>query len=139
MNNRKSKRNESGMTIPEVLIGALILGFVGVVFLSALASNYRVLLTAEQRTTAESLGRRQMEALNNAPYDGTAPYSYDNYTITGIPSGYGVNIAVSLIDPETGATSATDLGVQKVTVSVTCQKRLPNQSSTVIVLESYKR
>jgi Tfp pilus assembly protein PilV len=136
---KRLKRIENGITFPEILIASLILSLVGVVFMTALASNYRVLRNTDQRTTAESLARSQMEAINNAPYDGTAPYSYDNYTITGIPSGYRITIAAVPIDPVTGDNSTMDLGIQKVTVTVICQNRLPDLSSTVLVLESYKR
>jgi len=122
------------MTIAEVLIALAIFAVVGVTFVSALGTNFKVLLVADQRTTAESLVKTQMEAINNAPYDSTPPYTYDK--ITGIPAGYDINIAVALVNPETGAVSATDLGVQKVTVTITCQQHLPPE---VLVLESYKR
>ncbi len=122
------------MTIAEVLIALAIFSIVGVTFVSALGTNFKVLLLADQRTTAESLAKTQMEAINNAPYDSTPPYTYSK--ISGIPEGYDINIVVVLVDPETGSTSALDLGVQKVTVTVTCQQHSPPE---VLVLESYKR
>lgn len=128
------RRRETGVTIAEVLIALAIFAVVGVTFVSALSTNFKVLLIADQRTTAESLARTQMEAINNAPYDSTPPYSYNK--ISGIPGGYDINISVALVNPETGAVSATDLGVQKVTVTVTCQQHSPPE---VLVLESYKR
>lgn len=130
----KFKGNETGMTIAEVLIALAIFSIVGVTFVSALGTNFKVLLLADQRTTAESLAKTQMEAINNAPYDSTPPYTYSK--ISGIPEGYDINIVVVLVDPETGSTSALDLGVQKVTVTVTCQQHSPPE---VLVLESYKR
>jgi hypothetical protein len=75
-----------------------------------------------------------MESINNAPYDSTPPYTYSK--ITGIPAGYDINIAVALVNPETGGSSAMDLGVQKVTVTVIYQQRIPPE---VLVLETYKR
>jgi len=134
MNILKFKRDETGMTIAEVLIALAIFAVVGVTFVSALGTNFKVLLIADQRTTAESLAKTQMEAINNSPYDSTPPYSYSK--ISGIPAGYDINISVALVNPETGAVSATDLGVQKVTVTVTCQQHSPLE---VLVLESYKR
>lgn len=122
------------MTIAEVLIALAIFAVVGVTFVSALGTNFKVLLMADQRTTAESLAKTQMEAINNAPYESTPPYTYSK--ISGIPAGYDINIVVALVDPETGLTSALDLGVQKVTVTVTCQQHSPPE---VLVLESYKR
>jgi Tfp pilus assembly protein PilV len=134
INKLKFKNDETGITIAEVLIALAIFAFVGVTFVSALGTNFRVLLAADQRTTAESLAKTQMEAINNAPYDSTAPYAYSK--ITGIPAGYDITIAVALVNPETGAVSAVDLGVQKVTVTVTCQQRSPPE---VLVIETYKR
>jgi Tfp pilus assembly protein PilV len=130
----KSQRSETGLTIAEVLIALAIFAVVGVTFVSALGTNFKVLTLADQRTTAESLAKTQMEAINNAAYDSTPPYTYSK--ITGIPAGYDVTIAVALVNPETGAVSALDLGVQKVTVTVTCQQHTP---TTVLVLETYKR
>jgi len=130
----KLRRKESGITIAEVLIALAIFSVVGVTFMSALWTNFRVLLVADQRTTAESLAKTQMESINNAPYDSTPPYTYSK--ITGIPAGYDIIIAVDLVNPETGAISAMDLGVQKVTVTVTSQQHVPPE---VLVIESYKR
>jgi prepilin-type N-terminal cleavage/methylation domain-containing protein len=129
-----SNGNERGYSLPEVITSMAIFAMVGVTFVSVLATNVKVLSTADQRTTAESLAKTQMEAISNAPYDSTAPYSYN--TISNIPSGYGINVYVALVNPETGAVSATDLGVQKVTVTVTCQQRSPQE---VITMQAYKR
>lgn len=128
------RRCETGVTIAEVLIALAIFAVIGVTFVSALGTNFKVLLIADQRTTAESLAKTQMEEINNAPYDSTPPYSYSK--ISGIPEGYDININVALVNPETGSVSALDLGVQKVTVTVTCQQHSPPD---VLVLESYKR
>ncbi|MCX6007110.1 MAG: prepilin-type N-terminal cleavage/methylation domain-containing protein [Chloroflexi bacterium] len=143
MNKLKFKRNETGMTLPEALIALAIFAIVGVTFVSALGTNFKVLLMTDQRTTAESLAKTQLEAINNAPYDFTPPYEYSKITL---PYGYDIqpngsdinHIAVVLIDPETGAVSGTDLGVQKVTCNVTCLWQSPPWGS-VIVVESYKR
>jgi len=128
--------DQRGFSVVEVLVSMTILAVIGVTFVTALGTGYKVLTTSDQRTTAESLAKAQLENIVNAPYDGTAPYNYDSYLITGIPAGYGVSIAVALVDPRTGNVSTTDLGVQKVTVTVTCQQHSP---STVVAMEVYKR
>jgi prepilin-type N-terminal cleavage/methylation domain-containing protein len=131
MGKLKFKIGGKGYTLGEVLVSLAIFGVVGVTFMSALGTNFKVLLMADQRTTSETLAKSQLEAINNSPYDFTTPYEYDK--ITGIPSGYDINIAVSLVNPETGAVSALDLGVQKVAVTVTFQQ------NAVLVVESYKK
>jgi len=130
----KFNRCNTGVTLAEVLIAVAIFGVVGVTFVSALGTNFKVLLLADQRTTAESLAKTQMESINNSPYDSSPPYSYSK--ISGIPQGYDITVNVALVNPETGGVSAIDLGVQKVTVTVTCQQHSPPE---VLVLESYKR
>ena len=125
MNGYVFKSNDKGFTLPEALISLFIFSAVTVIFTAALATNFKVLLIADQRTTAETLAKAQLEAINNAPYDFTPPYEYDKITV---PYGYGIkpngsdanHIAVVRINPETGAVSDTDLGVQKVTCNVTC-------------------
>lgn len=122
------------MTLAEVLAALAVFSVVSVTMVSALGTNFKVLATADRRSTAESLVKTQMEAINNSSYDSTPPYTYTK--ISNIPVGYDINITVALINPETGAVSAVDLGVQKVTVAVTCQQRTPPE---VLVMESYKR
>jgi Tfp pilus assembly protein PilV len=132
-----SKSNEIGIALAEVLIAMSIFAMVGVTFVSALGTNYKMLCLADQRTVAENLAKAQMEAINNAPYNATSPLPADPYDkITDIPAGYAINVNVELINPETGAVSASDLGVQKITVTVTCQQHEPPE---VIAVEHYKR
>jgi len=122
------------MSLAEVLAALAIFGIVSVVMVSALGTNFKVLAMADQRTTAESLVKAQIEAINNSSYDSTSPYTYTK--ISDIPAGYDINITVELINPETGSVSAIDLGVQKITVAITCQQHNPPE---VLVMESYKR
>ena len=137
----RSKSNEMGISLPEVLVALSIFAVVAVVFTAALGTNFKVLTLADQRTTAESLAKAQLEAINNAPYDSSSPYEYNKIAV---PYGYAIkpdgsdanHIRAVLIDPLTGAVSATDLGVQKVTCNVTCQWSSP---TTVISIEAYKR
>ena len=127
-------RSELGMSLVEVLVALSLFAMVSVTFSNAMGTNYKVLIMADQRTIAESLAKTQLEAINNTPYNSTSPYTYNK--ISDIPAGYDINIAVALVNPETGATSALDLGVQKITVTVTCQWHSP---TTVLTVASYKR
>jgi prepilin-type N-terminal cleavage/methylation domain-containing protein len=97
MNKLKFKRNETGLSLPEVLVALSIFAVVGVVFTAALGTNFKVLLRADQRTTAETLAKAKLEMINKAAYYST----YDNITID-IPAGYVITTAIELIDPLTG-------------------------------------
>ena len=79
-----------GMTLIEALLALGILAIVAVVFLSAIFTAYKGTSLAQERTTAESLARTQVEAIKNAPYDAAA-YS----AMAGIPLNYDIAIAVT--------------------------------------------
>ncbi len=136
MHNAMIKKNlisgsEIGTTLVEVLIALSIFVIVAVPSAEALSTNFKVLLINNQRTTAESLAKTQMEAIYNTPYNSTAPYQYTAIT----DDRYYITPTTVLIDPVTGQTSALDLGVQKITCNVTC-KSPPFES---IIIQSYKR
>jgi prepilin-type N-terminal cleavage/methylation domain-containing protein len=130
----KFKKNEKGMSFIEVLVAVSIFAIVGVTYTTALGTNVKVLLMADQRTTAESLAKTQLEAINNASYNATYPLPSNPYgTMTA--DGYDIKYTVELINPETGSDNATDFGVQKITCNVT--GNYPPYSS--VVIQSYKR
>ena len=138
-------RNEKGFTLIEVLIAVAILGIIGVAFLSGLATASKAVFIADERATAESLARSQMEYVKNQDYS-TAPWAYELPLHTAInpppdppswwatntpaiPSGYAgytVNVSATLLH-------ATDDGIQKITMTVDHYDRLE-----IITLEDYK-
>ncbi len=85
-------RKEKGFTLIEVLIAMALLGIVAVAIFTGLATASRVMFTADERATAESLARTQMEAVKELPYE-TAPDNgvaiYENAKID-VPSGYEI-------------------------------------------------
>lgn len=95
----KGIKNERGMTLIEVLIALAILGLVAVAFLSGLTTASRALLIADERTTAESLARSQMEYVKSQGYQ-EAEFGQEAIylTVTDLPEyehyileGYTVN------------------------------------------------
>ena len=134
MNILRFKSNQAGITLPEALIALMIFAVVGVTFTAALGTNFKVLTMADQRTTSEALAKSKLEAINKAAYSS----SYDNITVD-IPAGYVIETDIVLIDPlNPGTVSGTDVGMQKVTVTITCQQCSP-PNTPVIVVDSYKR
>jgi prepilin-type N-terminal cleavage/methylation domain-containing protein len=127
---------ESGLTLIEVLVALSILSVISVTYVASMYSGYKGLGISDDHTIAESLARTQLEAINDAPYDYTAPYQYNKITIPAQYQGlYNITTPITgtLINPLTGGVSGTDLGMQKVTVIVT------RNGIQVLQVQAYKR
>ena len=61
-------KKEKGFTLIEVLVALLILAIIGTGFLMALTIASKAIIIADERTTAESLARSQMEHAKNQDY-----------------------------------------------------------------------
>ncbi len=70
-------KNERGFTLIEVMIAIALMGIIGIALLSGLATASRGLFTADERATAESLARSQIEYIKKQDYD-----EYWNYTVS---------------------------------------------------------
>ncbi len=143
-------KNERGFSLVEVLIALLILGIIGAAFLSGLATASKALVTADERATAESLARSQMEYVKNQDYD-TAPdggeATYDK--IDDIPEGYtiwSINRAGDPVngdddddiigvpwDSENNQPVTTDDGLQRIKLVIK-----HHNDKVVLTLEDYK-
>lgn len=117
---------ESGVSFVETAVALALLGILAVAFLSGLATESRAVNVADEKATAESLARSQIEWVKNVTY----AYDATTYSPAAIPGNsdyeeYSVEIsAQSLSQPDTG--------VQKITVTVR------RGSKDVFILESYK-
>ena len=98
---------QKGTTLIEVLIAIALLGMIAVPFLTALSTSSRALIIADERTTAESLIRSQMEYVKSQEYDANGIYA--EIADADIPVGYDVYLA-----------NVTELGpgLQEITVTV---------------------
>ena len=91
-------KNEKGFSLIEVMIAIALLGVIGVAFLGALATASNAIFIADERATAESLARSQMEFVKNQVYitaadyelgvPGTGEVTYEKIADAGIPVGY---------------------------------------------------
>lgn len=68
-------RSLKGQSLIEVLIAIAILGVVAVAFFSALGTNSKAIIIADEQTTAESLARSELEYVKSQPFS-TPPWSY---------------------------------------------------------------
>jgi prepilin-type N-terminal cleavage/methylation domain-containing protein len=114
------KKNEKGFTLIEVLVALAITGLVVVAFLTAMSVASKANIITNERTTAESLARSQMEYVKSLPFDG----SYDPL----VPQDYlDAGYTVPPID-----VAERQTGLQKITVIV------QHHGNDVLTLEDYK-
>ena len=124
-------RNEKGFTLIEVIIAMALLGIIAIVFLGALATASNAIIIADERATAESLARSQMEYVKNQDYDGVN--NPPQYTLlSDTPADYTIVIDAVRLDPNGDGTDNDD-GIQKITVTVDHLEK-----PEVITLEDYK-
>ncbi len=128
--------NSRGFTMIEVVIAIALIGLIGVAVLSALSTASMALIIADERATAESLARSQMEYIkdnNNSPYDNVNDPPEYSPDLGAVPDGYDIDIEAVRLDPEGDGTEDDDDGIQKITVTVS------RDGEVKVTLEDYKR
>ena len=83
-------RSQRGVSLIEVVIAIGLLGIVAVALANGLSGSSKALITADERTTAESLARTQMESIVLQPFSTSG-----NYTVVSMPAGYQAAIGVA--------------------------------------------
>jgi len=111
-------KKEKGFSLIEVIIALALLGVVAIAFLSAMATGSKAIFIADERATAESLARAQLEFVRDQDYDADITHDPPEYDlIPDIPAGYEINLIPERLDPEGDGTD-TDDGIQKITVVI---------------------
>ena len=119
----------------EVVIAIALIGVIAVAILSSLSTASMALIIADERATAESLARSQMEYIKNnenSPYDDTNDPPEYSPDLGAVPDGYDIDIEAVRLDPEGDGTGDDD-GIQKITVIVS------RDGEVKVTLEDYKR
>jgi len=114
-------RGQKGQTLIEVLIAIALLGMIAVPFLTALSTSSRALIIADERTTAESLVRSEIEYVKSQEYNATG--NYTDIADADIPVGFDVSLS--------NVTNLED-GLQKITITV------ERDSEPVLITSTYK-
>jgi prepilin-type N-terminal cleavage/methylation domain-containing protein len=118
--------SSGGFTLIEVVIAIALIALIGVAVLSALNTASLALIIADQRATAESLARSQMEYIKDnsaTPYDGNLTIGHPRYpslapSVLPYLPGYGVNTTAVRLNPDKDDPNDDD-GLQQITVTVT--------------------
>lgn len=128
------KKGEAGFTFVEVLVALMVLGLIAATFMFALASSSKSAALSDERTSAESLARTEMEYVRNSVYipatwqyqlPATPPSWDTSHTLPPGYAGYSVNVSASPVH-------TTDDGLQLITVVVS------RDGETIFTLTGYK-
>ena len=139
-------KREEGFSLLEVLIALAIIGVIAATFLTALSVSSKSVLISDERATAESLARSQMESVREqgyemAPTGGEATYitisippEADNYSIWSVNRAEEVVEGVVGVpwDSEDNQAQNQDLGLQRIRLVI------KNHDKSVFILENYK-
>jgi prepilin-type N-terminal cleavage/methylation domain-containing protein len=127
-------KQEKGFSLIEVMLAIALMGVVAIAFLGALATGSKAIFIADERATAESLARTEMEYVRSQEYS-AAPWAYELPSGTppadpptwwdpgnphALPEGYDgytVNVSTERLDPK-GDGFDSDDGLQKIIVVV---------------------
>lgn len=135
---RAFQGSSRGVALVEILIAIALLGLIAIAFVNGLYSASKVLFIADERTTAESLARRQLEYVKGQGYQadvviGEVVISESIYQkIGGIPDGYAIcsvdrtgaivdDVVGIPWDSENDKPADTDKGLQKIALVIKCQ------------------
>jgi prepilin-type N-terminal cleavage/methylation domain-containing protein len=137
LNNRAKRAfpgSSRGFTLIEVLIAIALIGIVSVAILGAISTSSKTVSLADERTTAESLARKQMEYIKGQGYNSTGSLvNLPTYQkIGGIPQGYSIwsvasnsstivisaNIVGIPWDSQTNRPASKDDGLQKISLVI---------------------
>jgi len=132
-------KKETGFSLVEVLVGLAIIGIVVVGFLMAIATAYKANIISDERTTADSLARAQMEYVKAQGYISADSAGWP-YELPGSPPPVSWLWAIP-VDPPAGYTVNVDAipihdigddGIQKIIIVVSHNNKI------IVTLEDLK-
>lgn len=142
---RKIIKNERGASLVEAVIALGLLGLIATTFLMAVFIATKSIAIADERTTAESLARAQMEYVKqqeylDAPPGAGIPYmeidlsENPNYSIWSVDRlGITVEEIIAVPwDSQNDVPAPNDVGLQQI------ELKIYHDSKEVLTLEGYK-
>jgi len=121
----KARNSQKGFLLIEILVGLALLGIIGAAFVNGLSTTFKGVTVSQERVTAESLAKSQIEYIKVQDYIPVAEYGIGDppksYELIQIPpdlvaAGYTVEINPPELAPGTIPSDVIEL--QSVTVAV---------------------
>ncbi|HEY83337.1 MAG TPA: type II secretion system protein [Dehalococcoidia bacterium] len=114
---------QRGFSLIEILVGLALLGLIGVAVLSGLTTTFRGVSVSEERVTADSLARSQIEYIKIQDYVQVADYNPDDpanrYELIDIPADLAAaGYSVEINPPELVLSGNGGFELQSITVAV---------------------
>jgi len=151
LNNRVRRAfqgGSTGFTLIEVVIAIALIGIITVAFLNSLSTASKVLIITDERATAESLARTQMEyvkvqSYEKAPNGGEVTYEkidinpdeFPSYTIWSVNRDDEVVTDIIGVpwDSDNSTAVYQDKGLQRIMVVI------KHDNKVIVTLEDFKR
>ena len=148
----RKMKGEKGFALIGVLVAIAILGLVAVIFASGISTGAKAVFVSDERATAESLAKSQMESIKKSytgatDHDGSLYAEYEKISLSGY-AGYeirsfknveGNDVPVSEIvgvpwdtDEDPSQPAASENGLQRVILIID-----HNDKEAVVTLEGY--
>ncbi len=136
----RKMKGEKGFALIGVLVAIAILGLVAVIFAGGISTGAKAVFVSDERATAESLAKSQLESVKNQLYIDYSEDPHGTYDIISTPSGFSIELDAVPFDPDTGVPYNEsggvfdgDDGIQKITATID-----HNDKDAVVTLEDYK-
>jgi prepilin-type N-terminal cleavage/methylation domain-containing protein len=136
-------KDEKGFNLMEVALAMVLIGGLAVLYLSYLATGSRAIIIADERATAESLARAQLEYVRQQDYINYSEDPHDVYLLISTPADYIVELSVTPFDPETGDPYSQsggvfdqDVGIQDIAVLV--KHIIGGETKDIFTLDGYR-
>jgi len=116
-------RGQKGFLLIEILVGLALLGIITVVFLNGLSTAAKGVSVSQERVSAESLAKSQIEYIKLQDYVAVADYNPDDpanrYELIDTPADLAAaGYSVEINPPEIVLTEAGGYELQSITVAV---------------------
>jgi prepilin-type N-terminal cleavage/methylation domain-containing protein len=132
----RAVKDEKGFNLMEVALAMVLMGGLAVLYLGYLATGSRAIFIADERATAESLARTQMEYVRQQDYDADLDHDPPIYdTIPNIPDGFEISVNAERLNPKDDGEDNDD-GIQSITVVVS--HIVEGEPKEIYALEGYR-